>query len=85
MIPGFWLPVLRGRFFPDFIVELSDGRIVVIEYKGGHLRNNQQEIEKRQVGELWAAKSGGKCLFRFVYLDDNGVGMEVQVNAILAG
>jgi type III restriction enzyme len=57
----------------------------VIEYKGGHLRNNPQEIEKRQVGELWAAKSGGKCLFRFVYLDDNGVGMEVQVNAILAG
>lgn len=53
--------------------------------KGGHLRNDPQEIEKRQVGELWAAKSGGKCLFRFVYLDDNGVGMEAQVNTILGG
>jgi len=55
----------------------------VIEYKGGHLRNDPQEIEKRQVGELWAAKSGVKCLFRFVYLDDSAVGMEAQVNAIL--
>ncbi len=81
--PGFWLPVSKGRFFPDFIIELSDGRIAVIEYKGGHLRNDPDEIEKRQVGELWAAKSDGKCLFRFVYLDDNGVGMEAQVNAIL--
>lgn len=83
--PGFWLPVSRGRFFPDFIAELTGSRIAVIEYKGGHLRNDPQEIEKRQVGELWAAKSGGKCLFRFIYLDDNGAGMEAQVNTILAG
>ncbi|HET7831462.1 MAG TPA: DEAD/DEAH box helicase family protein [Gallionella sp.] len=83
--PGFWLPVAKGRFFPDFIAELTDGRIAVIEYKGAHLRNDPQEIEKRQVGELWAAKSDGKCLFRFVYLDNNGVGMEAQVNAVLAG
>ena len=81
--PGFWLPVSRGRFFPDFIAELQDGRIAVIEYKGRLLRNDPQEIEKRQVGELWAAKSGGKCLFRFVYLDDGGVDMEAQVNVIL--
>lgn len=83
--PGFWLPVAKGRFFSDFIVELTDGRIAVIEYKGGYLRNDPHEIEKRLVGELWAAKSGEKCLFRFVYLEDNGVGMEAQVNAVLAG
>jgi len=83
--PGFWLPVSKGRFFPDFIVELTDGRIAVIEYKGAHLRNDPHEIEKRQVGELWAAKSAGKCLFRFVYIDDNGISMEAQVNTILAG
>ena len=83
--PGFWLPVSRGRFFPDFIVELTDGHIAVIEYKGGHLRNDPHEIEKRLVGELWAAKSGGKCLFRFVYLDDGGGGMEAQVSTILGG
>ncbi len=78
--PGFWLPVARGRFFPDFVLELADGRIAVIEYKGAHLRNDPQEIEKRQVGELWAKNSGGKCVFRFVYLDDNGMNMKVQLD-----
>ena len=34
---GFWLPLsgVRGnRFFPDFICELQDGQILVLEYKG---------------------------------------------------
>lgn len=83
--PGFWLPVSKGRFFPDFIAELSDGRIAVIEYKGAHLRNDPQEIEKRQVGELWAAKSGGKCIFRFVYIEDDGKSMATQVDEALNG
>ena len=49
------------------------------------LRNGSQEIEKRQVGELWAARSGGRCVFRFVYyLDDNGIGMEQQINQLFA-
>lgn len=81
--PGFWLPVSRGRFFPDFVAELTDGRIAVIEYKGAHLRNDLHEIEKRQVGELWAANSGGKCVFGFVYLEDNGMNMEVQLDKAL--
>jgi len=84
--PGFWLPVSRGRFFPDFIVELADdGRIAVIEYKGGHLKTIPEEIEKRQVGELWAAKSGGKCVFGFVYLEDNGMNMTAQLDEVLGG
>lgn len=82
--PGFWLPVAKGRFFPDFVAELTDGRIAVIEYKGAHLRNDPQEIEKRQVGELWAAKSGGKCVFRFVYFDDGGVSMDAQIDKAFA-
>lgn len=57
-----------------------DGRIAVIEYKGAHLRNDPYEIEKRKVSELWAASSGGKCVFRFVYLEDGGVNMEGQLD-----
>lgn len=78
--PGFWLPTSGNRFFPDFIAELTDGRIAVIEYKGAHLRNDPHEIEKRQVGKLWAANSAGRCVFSFVYLDDGGVNMETQLN-----
>lgn len=81
---GFWLPTSRYRFFPDFLVELLDGRIGAIEYKGEHLRNDPNEIEKRQVGELWAARSGGQCLFRFVYVGDNGADMRVQLDRAFA-
>ncbi len=60
---AFWLPVSHGRFFPDFICELVDGRILVVEYKGAHLRNQPSEIEKDEVGRLWARQSDGKCVF----------------------
>jgi type III restriction enzyme len=79
---GFWLPTSRYRFFPDFLVELTAGRIGAIEYKGQHLRNDLSEIEKRQVGELWAARSAGRCLFRFVYLSDDGRDMQAQLNQV---
>lgn len=82
---GFWLPTARGRTFPDFIAELVDGRLAVIEYKGAHLRNDPGEIEKRKVGELWAASSGGRCAFRFVYLDDGGLNMEAQLDQAFKG
>lgn len=77
---GFWLPTSRYRFFPDFLVELTDGRIGAIEYKGDHLRNDPGEIEKRQVGELWAQRSGGRCVFRFVYLNDGGLDVQGQLD-----
>ncbi len=81
---GFWLPTAQGRFFPDFIAELVDGRLAVIEYKGAHLRTLPSEIEKRKVGELWAANSGGKCMFQFVYLDDGGLNMQGQIDKVFA-
>jgi len=80
---GFWLPTSRYRFFPDFLVELLDGRIGAIEYKGEHLRNDPHEIEKRQVGELWAARSGGRCVFGVVYANQGGADARGQVTRIL--
>jgi len=77
---GFCFPTSKGRFFPDFIIELDDGRLAVIEYKGAHLRNDPYEIEKRKVGELWASSSGGKCVFQFVYLEDGALNMEAQLD-----
>ena len=60
---GFSLPLSPGRFFPDFIVELVDGRIAIVEYKGSHLAEQRKELHKVDVGNLWAERSGGKCLF----------------------
>jgi type III restriction enzyme len=63
---GFCLPKSPGRFFPDFVVELMDGTIVLAEYKNAKLASDPEEQHKRAVGELWAARSGGRCRFAWV-------------------
>jgi len=60
---SFWLPTSTDRFYPDFVAELDDGRILAIEYKGAHLADTADTQEKRNIGQLWADKSEGKGLF----------------------
>lgn len=79
---GFWLPTSRGRFFPDFVCELTDGRLAVVEYKGEHLRNVPSELEKRQVGRLWGERSDGRCRFDFVFLTEQGRNVQQQLDAL---
>jgi len=80
---GFALPTSRGRFFPDFVAELRDGRVAALEFKGAHLLNDPYEIEKRQVGERWAAASGGRAVFGWLTQNRDGVGTEAQLNQAL--
>ena len=63
---GFSLPLSPGRFFPDFIVELMDDRVAIIEYKGKQRDPLVEELHKKDVGELWAARSAGECVFAWV-------------------
>jgi type III restriction enzyme len=37
--------------------------VLVVEYKGQLIESNQDSQEKQALGELWAKRSGGKCLF----------------------
>jgi len=60
---AFRLPLAKGWFYPDFVAELEDGRIFVVEYKGKVYATNDDSREKRAVGEFWAKKSSGRCLF----------------------
>lgn len=62
--PGqsFWLQTATDKFYPDFVCKLKDGRTAAVEYKGGHLWNEDAK-EKQALGELWAARSSGACLF----------------------
>ena len=60
---SFWLQTPTDRFYPDFVVRLNDGRILVIEYKGEYLWSNDDSKQKRMIGELWAERSNGQCLF----------------------
>jgi type III restriction enzyme len=63
---GFCLPLAPGRFFPDFLAELNDGRTAIIEYKGKNRAELTEEKHKRDVGNLWAERSGGQCVFVWV-------------------
>lgn len=56
---SFCLPTASGWFYPDFIAEMEDGRLLVVEYKGAHLAEGKDTAEKRAVGELWERESGG--------------------------
>ena len=60
---SFWLPTATGRFYPDFVVQLEDGRLLVVEYKGAHLAEGSDTAEKRAIGELWERWSDGRGLF----------------------
>jgi type III restriction enzyme len=48
---SFRLPLADGYFYPDFVAELKDGGILVVEYKGAHLFEGAQE--KLNIGQLW--------------------------------
>lgn len=63
---SFWLQTASDRFYPDFIVQMENGLLLAIEYKGAHISDNRDSREKRRVGELWARRSEGRCQFVWV-------------------
>jgi type III restriction enzyme len=77
---SFWLPTSTDYFYPDFMVELGDGRVMAVEYKGEPYKTNDDSREKRQVGEQWERSSEGRCLFLFaVETDDVGRNVAQQI------
>ena len=63
---SFWLPTVSDRFYPDFVAQLEDGRIFVVEYKGEHIAESSDTQEKRTIGALWERHSNGKAIFLVV-------------------
>lgn len=76
---AFWLPTATDYFYPDFVAELVDGRLLVVEYKGDDYATNDDSREKRLVGERWA-QTTGQC-FAMVEKSLNGVDMAAQIKA----
>lgn len=63
---AFRLPLAQGHFYPDFVAELADGRLFVVEYKGDGFTTTDDTREKVAVGELWEQAMVGKGLFLLV-------------------
>lgn len=82
---GFKLPLATNYFFPDFVVKLRDGRILVVEYKGSHLAEGSETREKQNIGELWEEKSKGQGLFLMaVKRDESGRDVYRQLESKVA-
>ena len=83
---SFWLQTSSDRFYPDFVVKLTDGTFAAVEYKGAHLAGNDDSREKELLGELWANKSNGLCKFIMaVKTDERGRNLSTQLNEFFLG
>jgi type III restriction enzyme len=81
---SFWLPTATDYFYPDFIVELNDGAIALIEYKGEIYKTNDDSREKNLVGNQWAKDSNCKRLYLMaVSKDDSGRNVKQQIDEFL--
>jgi type III restriction enzyme len=54
--------------YPDFIVKMKNGKIIIIETKGDHL-DGSASVRKIKLGEKWASKAGDK--FRYFMVFEN--------------
>lgn len=80
----FWMPTAKQRTYPDFVARLKDGRLLVVEYKGGDRYSSDTEKEKRVVGELWASKSNGKGIYLMAQIkDEKGNSVTEQLKAAI--
>ena len=74
---SFWLPLAHAKFYPDFICALTDGRMLIVEYKGDAYVSNDDSAEKRAVGDLWAKNSNDQCLF-IMAVEQDSEGRDVR-------
>jgi type III restriction enzyme len=79
---AYWLPVAGGRTYPDFVAQLKDGRIFVVEYKGGHLVADS--LAKQTIGQLCQRVSGGTTLYAMIEKERDGLDMKAQMKAAVS-
>ena len=62
---SFSLPTSTDKFYPDFVALKDDGRLLVVEYKGGDrtAEESHDTREKELIGNKWAQASGNKAVF----------------------
>jgi len=76
---SFWLPTATDKFYPDFVAQLEDDRLLVVEYKGARDADSSDTVEKRTIGELWQRASHGKGVFVIVERSVSGRDVRQQL------
>lgn len=80
---SFRLPTSSDYFYPDFVALLNDGRLLVVEYKGGHLLGGDDTREKENIGMLWQKQSNGKGVFVMASKKVDGLDVSEQIRRAL--
>jgi len=65
-VHSFWLQTSTDRFYPDFVAKLTNGKILILEFKGEDRSTNKDSDEKERLGKLWEERSGGLCFFEMI-------------------
>ena len=77
---SFRLPLADGWFYPDFVVELKNGKPLVVEYKGAHLFAE----DKNKVGEKWEFVAEGGAFFLMPTIRAGKPSLREQIRAKIA-
>jgi type III restriction enzyme len=80
---SFRLPTSTDFFYPDFIAQLTDRRLLVVEYKGAHLAETPDTKEKANIGEIWTRLSKGKALFLLATIKKGGKSLAEQIRNVI--
>ena len=82
--PGSYRMPLAGgaNFYPDFVAELTNGKLLVVEYKGGHLMSDAEP--KRECGELMEQAAAGEMFFLMPSEEDGRPTVREQLRAKIA-
>lgn len=78
---SFRLPTATDNFYPDFVGELTDGRLFAVEYKGGLTAETFDATEKRTIGAAWEKAGEGKGLFLLAEKTIGGKDVRAQLSA----
>lgn len=73
------VPTATDKFYPDFVAQMEDGKLLVVEYKGAHIADGADTAEKRTIGQLWERNGGGNSLFVVVEKTLDGKDMRTQM------
>lgn len=69
-VHSFKLPIATETgnwFYPDFVGQLTDGRMFVLEYKGDLTKQQAETSEKDAIGKLWASRDKSKYVYATIY------------------
>ncbi len=81
-INSYALPLPNGyNFYPDFIAQLDDGYVLIVEYKGQHISDETGTVLKREMGQHLEKMSDGKCFFLMPSIKKGEPSLKEQIAA----